>query len=89
MIRHFRRYKKKSLKSALPESLRIKKLYYLDSVGYFASLINKLFLKQKMPSLKQIQFWDKTLVPLSKIVDRLLFFRFGKSLLLIAEKVKD
>ena len=89
MIGHFRRYNKKSLKSALPESVRIKKLYYLDSVGYFASLINKLFLKQKMPTLKQIQFWDKTLVPLSKIADRLLFFRFGKSLLLIAEKVKD
>jgi len=89
MIGHYRRYNKKSLKSALPESLRIKKLYYLDSVGYFASLINKLFLKQKMPSLKQIQFWDKTLVPLSKIIDRLLFFQFGKSVLLIAEKVKD
>jgi len=86
MIGHYRRYTKKMVKSILPEDLIIEKLYYLDSVGYFASLVNKLFLKQNMPTLGQVKFWDKFMVPISSFLDRFLGFHFGKSVMLIAQK---
>ncbi|NCU05507.1 MAG: class I SAM-dependent methyltransferase, partial [Chitinophagaceae bacterium] len=78
LIGHFRRYSRKRLRSAVPASMKIEKAYYLDSAGYFASLVNKLFLKQGMPTLKQVQFWDRVIVPVSRIADRLLGFNFGK-----------
>jgi len=86
MIGHFRRYNRNSLKSIIPQTMEIEKAYYLDSAGYFASLINKLFLRQGLPTLKQVIFWDRFLVPVSRITDRLLGFNFGKSVLLIARK---
>jgi SAM-dependent methyltransferase len=87
MIGHYRRYNKQRLKQAIPESLSIQKIIYLDCVGYFASLMNRWLLKQQLPTSKQVLFWDKFLVPLSKIADMILGYRFGKSLLLIAKKL--
>jgi hypothetical protein len=86
LIGHYRRYSRKSLKNVIPPDLTIEKAYYLDSMGYFASLVNRLFLKQSLPTLKQVQFWDKFIVPFSRVTDRLLGFNFGKSVLLIAKK---
>jgi SAM-dependent methyltransferase len=89
MIGHYRRYTKQMLRDVLPEDLIIEKLYYLDSVGYFASLVNKLFLKQSMPTLSQVKCWDKFMVPVSVMLDRLLGFHFGKSVMLIARKKRN
>ena len=86
LIGHFRRYSRERLKAAVPASMHIEKSYYLDSAGYFASLVNKLFLKQSMPTLQQVRFWDRVIVPVSRITDRLLGYNFGKSVLLIARK---
>jgi hypothetical protein len=86
LIGHFRRYNRKSLKKVIPSSFEIERCIYLDSIGYFASLFNKLFLKQSLPSLKQVKFWDRYLVPVSRITDKLLGYHFGKSVFLIARK---
>lgn len=87
-IGHFRRYNKKLLLDALPSGIENKELKYLDSVGYFASLGNSVFLKQSYPTLKQIKFWDNYLVSLSRLgVDKLSFFNFGKSLLFVGKKL--
>jgi hypothetical protein len=85
-IGHYRRYSKERLLQAVPASLKIEKAYYLDSMGYFASLVNKYFLKQGMPTLKQVKFWDRFIIPVSRITDRLFNFNFGKSVLLVAKK---
>ena len=85
-IGHFRRYNRTSLQGIVPASLRVEEIKYLDSVGYFASLANKAFLKQSLPTAKQVLFWDRYIIPLSRIMDRLTGFRFGKSLLMIAKK---
>jgi hypothetical protein len=61
--------------------LKKEKLFYLDSIGFFASLANKLFLKKEMPSLGNILFWDRYLVSLSKFFDVLFLNQFGKSLI--------
>ena len=80
-IGHYRRYTKRMLKNTVGEDLKLEQLLYLDSVGITASVVNKLFLKQRYPTLKQVQFWDRNLVRLSKISDWILGYRFGKSLL--------
>ena len=80
-VGHYRRYTKRSLIAAVPSALELERLVYLDSMGLFASLTNKLLLRQKMPSLAQIHTWDSFLVPVSKILDPLLGHTIGKSVL--------
>jgi SAM-dependent methyltransferase len=80
-VGHYRRYNKKMLIKAVPKDLANEKLFYLDSLGVFASVINKLFVKQKYPTKEQIRKWDKLIIPVSKIMDRLVLNLFGKSLI--------
>ena len=80
-IGHCRRYSRASLKAVGPPGLNLVWLGYLDSVGFFASLTNKLFLQQSMPTPKQIAFWDRVLVRTSTWVDPILGHRAGKSVL--------
>lgn len=79
-IGHYRRYNKKTLSAAVPENLRRVKLIYLDSIGLLASLGNKLILNSSSPKHGQIQFWDKILVPISRLTDPLSGFQVGKSI---------
>lgn len=80
-IGHFRRYSKDSLRRAAPPALRQQALKYVDSVGLCASLGNRLLLKQAMPTERQILAWDRLLVPPSRVLDRALGYRVGKSVL--------
>ena len=79
-IGHYRRYNKISLRKSIPKGLIEEKLFYLDSIGLFASLANRLLLKQSIPTKSQLQIWDKFLVPLSKIFDKCFFYLFGKQI---------
>ena len=57
------------------------RLCYLDSIGLFASLGNRLLLQSAMPKPSQIAFWDRVLVRMSRLVDPLLGYSAGKSVL--------
>ncbi len=85
-IGHFRRYSRRSLATLIPAELECVKLIYLDSIGAFASLGNKLILNSAKPTLKQILLWDRKLVPLSIYFDSITRFRAGKSVLGIWRK---
>lgn len=85
-IGHFRRYDKKMLRKSVPNGLEEEKLFYLDSTGFFASLVNKYFLKQSYPNEKQVRFWDKILIPFSKVSDIMTFNSMGKSLVGVWKK---
>lgn len=78
-IGHYRRYSRASLASLLP--VRPVCLRYLDSAGLLLSLANRLVLRQGMPTLRQIEFWDKRIIPLSRLLDPLLRYTVGKSVL--------
>ena len=80
-IGHWRRYSKTTLRAAGPAGLDLVWLGYLDSVGFFASLANKLMLHQAMPTPRQIRFWDQVLVRMSEWTDPVLGYRAGKSIL--------
>ncbi|HKO82604.1 MAG TPA: methyltransferase domain-containing protein [Chitinophagaceae bacterium] len=85
-IGHYRRYTAGHLKNLAPSSLQPRQVIYLDSMGFFASAANRLLLNQSLPSIQQIQFWDKYLIPVSRLTDRVFFFSFGKSILAIWKK---
>ncbi len=86
-IGHCRRYNRKMLRKITPGGLQLVSSRYYDTVGYFAALMNKLILRQKYPTHKQVMFWDKWMVPVSKISDKLFFYSFGKSIIAVWKKI--
>lgn len=82
-IGHQRRYTRSSLAAVAPSGLRLVRLVALDAVGLLASLGNRLVLRQAMPSERQIAVWDRRMVPLSRVLDPLLGWRVGRSLLAV------
>jgi hypothetical protein len=80
-VGHYRRYTRKKLQALATQSLLRGTTIYLDSVGLFLSLGNRLLLHRRMPSLSQIMFWDRWIVPLSRYLDPLFGQRIGKSVL--------
>jgi SAM-dependent methyltransferase len=80
-IGHYRRYGRRRFESLQPPSASIVRMRYLDSVGLVASLGNRLFLRSASPTGAQVRFWDKVLVSASKLLDPLLAYRVGKSIL--------
>lgn len=86
-IGHYRRYNKNMLINLMNNQVVIKKIKYLDTLGFFSSLTNKYFLKQNEPTIKQVLFWDRYLLKVSYFLDKLLFHSFGKSVFIVAEKI--
>jgi cyclopropane fatty-acyl-phospholipid synthase-like methyltransferase len=72
--------------NVVPSGLTEIKVFYLDSVGLIASLVNKWFLKQSTPTAKQIMFWDNVIINLSKITDVLSAHSMGKTVIGIWRK---
>ena len=85
-IGHYRRYNRKTLSAIQPASLTREKIVYLDSIGFFASLLNKILLRQSYPAKRQLRLWDQWMIPISKITDHVLFYSFGKSILVVWKK---
>ena len=85
-IGHYRRYNKKSLLEISPPHCKVVCNRMLDSCGMLASLGNRLFLNNSMPSKGQILLWDRVMVPISRYLDRLTGFFIGKSILVIWQK---
>ncbi|MFZ5806405.1 MAG: class I SAM-dependent methyltransferase [Verrucomicrobiota bacterium] len=85
-IGHHRRYNRKSFSKIAPPELELVKMFYLDSAGLLASLGNKWILKNPLPTQRQILFWDRALVTLSKYLDFLLGYQLGKTIVGIWRK---
>jgi hypothetical protein len=82
-IGHFRRYSARQLGELTPAGLGLVRSHYLDSVGLLASAANRLALRQSLPTARQIRFWDRVLVPLSRVIDPITWHRVGKSVLCV------
>lgn len=85
-IGHCRRYTRASFGALAGDDLETVRLVYLDSIGFFASLANKLVLKSAQPKPSQIAFWDNVLVRMSRVVDPCLGYSAGKSVLAVWRK---
>ncbi|TFH22481.1 MAG: class I SAM-dependent methyltransferase [Myxococcales bacterium] len=85
-IGHFRRYNTKTLRAVGPASTRLRDVFYLDSFGIMLSLANRLLLRTGSPSRKQIAFWDRFVVPGSRILDPMLGYRVGKTIIAVWQR---
>ena len=85
-IGHHRRYDAHSLADIMPPELERVVTRYLDSAGTFLSLGNRLLLRAALPTQRQIDFWDRFVIPISRLLDPLLRYRVGKSVLEVRRK---
>jgi hypothetical protein len=84
---HLRRYTKKDLKSKLMQAgFEIKKLYYFNSLGFFAWFVVNRVLKSKRTTGGKLFFYDRILVPPLRLVERIFSPPFGQSLFSICRK---
>lgn len=79
-IGHFRRYNRAKMRTMSPESMHLEQLIYIDSMGLALSAANLLFLHQSMPTKAQLRFWDRCIVPVSRVLDRCFLDRVGKTI---------
>lgn len=83
---HYRRYAKKELIDKVTKSgLKIKSIFYYNSIGIIWWFINGKILKRNMPKTSDICLINKT-VPFVKFLDKILLNRVGLSLVVVAEK---
>lgn len=80
-IGHYRRYTRRTLTEAGRSCGKPHRMFYLDACGMLASLGNRFFSRQSLPTLQQIRFWDTYLVSASELIDPLLAFRLGKTVI--------
>ena len=84
---HYKRYNKADFKKFI-EQLKptFSKLMYYDSIGFLLILLSKILFTSDYSDIeKRVIFWNK-LIPISRIIDLITFFSFGKSLLCIIKK---
>jgi len=88
-VGHYRRYEKDFFKDYIKKNnLVCKKLFYFDSVGYFFLVLNKLInMKSKSKVSLGTLIWN-FLVPVSRVLDKIFFNKFGKSLICVIQNDK-
>jgi len=82
-IRRRRRYDAASLAALAPPRCALAATLMVDSVGYVAALANRTLRASAAPTARRIAFWDRVLVTLSRLVDRLTLHRFGKTVVAV------
>jgi 2-polyprenyl-3-methyl-5-hydroxy-6-metoxy-1,4-benzoquinol methylase len=90
-VGHYRRYGKKELETKVTASgFRIVRCRYVDSVGFFASLLIKILGWKGIGNIgsnKSLIFYDRFVFPISQFFDFITAGKIlGKNLILIAEK---
>lgn len=85
-IGHYRRYSRSALRKLTPEGLQLEALFNLDTCGIAASAMNKLILRQALPTEAQLQMWDRWIVPASQLLDPVVMRAIGKSVVAVWRK---
>ena len=85
-VGHHRRYTRASLRASVDPRLETVSEIYLDSVGLLASLANKLLLRASAPSDAQVKLWDSLMVRMSKVLDPMLCYTAGKTIVGVYRK---
>jgi len=87
-VGHHRRYTKNVFKEKLKGlGLRIEMMHYVDSLGFFASLVYKYIGSSSGEiDIKSLRIYDKYLFPISKVMDLFCSSFFGKNLLVILKR---
>jgi SAM-dependent methyltransferase len=84
---HYRRYTRGSIaRLAGATGLRIRKAHYMNAAGFFGWWMNSHIFKRGAQSERQIEIFDRYLVPLLSRVEGLARPPFGQSLFVVLEK---
>lgn len=88
-VGHFRRYKREDLKSLFSQKgLKIQKLKYFDTIGFFFALLFKILnLKTDQINIRNVIIFDRIFFPLNKILDPLFSRILGKNVYVVVEKL--
>lgn len=87
-VGHFRRYKRRDLQQKLQDAgFSILDSHYVDSLGFIATLVFKLFGNDSGDINKNsLKLFDRIIFPVSRLLDCVASAWFGKNLIAIAEK---
>ena len=86
-IGHFKRYKKRDfLDLSNKYKIKCEKMIYFDVTGYLFLGLKKIFNLNHKKNLGLGTFLWNFLIPVSKLLDRMIFYSFGKSLLCVYKK---
>ncbi len=83
-IGHHRRYNRETITAISPAGTTLVGIEYLDSVGVLASLGSRLMRSEPTP--RRVRFWDRLMVPVSRLTDVLTLHKLGKSIIAIWRK---
>jgi SAM-dependent methyltransferase len=84
---HYRRYRRASLRQvAEAAGLRVKKMRYLNSAGFFGWWANSHIFRRREQSARQIAFFDDVVVPVMSRVEDVVQPPFGQSLFAVLER---
>lgn len=88
-VGHYRRYSAGDFRSQLRDpTLELVQTRYLDSAGLVLSLANRALLRQSLPTKGQIRVWNRVVVPISRVLDPLSRYRYGKTVVGMWRRVK-
>ena len=80
---HERRYTAQTLAEVFPRDLAKVRVFYADSVGALLSASNRILLRESLPTLRQVLFWDRAVVPVSRVIDHVTRSWFGRSVIAV------
>jgi len=85
-IGHKRRYEKEFfLDFSKKNNINYEKIEYFDSIGYLFAVINKILNIKNSNISIGVKIWN-LLIPLSKMLDKIFFNSFGKSIVCVYKK---
>lgn len=85
-VGHVRRYSRDALvRSVSAAGFAVETVEFVDSLGYFATLAFKLTDRGSGDvNPRMLRLYDRTIFPVSRVLDRIFHRWFGKNLLLVA-----
>ncbi len=84
---HYRRYTRQSLRAlASRTGLKVQRISFMNAVGFFGWWVNARLLKKESQSARQIDFFDRWLVPAISRVESVLPPPFGQSLIAVLSR---
>jgi hypothetical protein len=84
---HVRRYTRKTMRAAMDEAgLEIVKLHYANSLGLIGYYVSTSLLKQTPGPGAMVKFYDSTVAPTTRFLERIMRPPFGQSVVAIARR---
>lgn len=82
---HYRRFTKKTLKKYIPEDLELLNISYFNAVGILGWFVSGSIFKKKEIDKRSMRLYNR-MMPMIKLVDKIIFCKVGLSVWVALEK---